>query len=112
MQCTVALVFKGSSNLTRKEVAPISLSKVLLSRKLMRDGQQLITVLTSGISSGTFPIHDNDSIVQSHFVLMFRSKCKCILWPKSAGQLTRSSSSGFSGVAIAAQRRFKPQTCC
>jgi len=44
--------------------------------------------LTSGISSGTFPIHDNESIVQSHFVLMFRSKCKCILWPSSEGQLT------------------------
>lgn len=35
-------------------------------------------LLTSRISSGTFPIHDNDNIEQSHFVVVFFSKCKCI----------------------------------
>lgn len=35
--------------------------------------------LTSGISSGTFPIHDSDTIEQSHFVFEFFSKCKCIV---------------------------------
>lgn len=34
--------------------------------------------LTSGMSSGTFPIHDSDTIEQSHFVFVFFSKCKCI----------------------------------
>lgn len=34
--------------------------------------------LTSGSSSGTFPIQDSDSIVQSHFALTFRSKWRCI----------------------------------
>lgn len=36
-------------------------------------------ILTSGNSSGTFPIHDSDTIEQSHFVFVFFSKCKCIV---------------------------------
>lgn len=34
--------------------------------------------ITSGMLSGTFPIHDKDNIVQSQRVLKLRSKCKCI----------------------------------
>lgn len=31
------------------------------------------------MSSGTFPIQDRDNIEQSHFVFVFRSKCKCMI---------------------------------
>ena len=34
--------------------------------------------LTSGISSGTFPIHVKERMAQSHLALVLRSKCKCI----------------------------------
>lgn len=33
---------------------------------------------TSGTLSGTFPIHDSETIEQSHFAFVLFSKCKCI----------------------------------
>jgi hypothetical protein len=35
-------------------------------------------ILTSGSSSGTFPIHVRERMAQSHFALVLRSKSKCI----------------------------------
>lgn len=43
---------------------------------------RLLIELTSGMSSGTFPIQDKERMGQSHFVLVFRSKCKCMAGPR------------------------------
>ena len=50
---------------------------LLISTKKLKLVKHKI-ILTSGMSSGTLPIHDKDRIVQSHFVFEFLSKCKCM----------------------------------
>lgn len=43
-----------------------------------KNGKKINHIFTSGTLSGTFPIHDRETIEQSHFAFVFCSKCKCI----------------------------------
>lgn len=43
-----------------------------------KNGKKINHIFTSGTLSGTFPIHDRETIEQSHFAFVLRSKCKCI----------------------------------
>jgi hypothetical protein len=60
-------------NITKRSAAAIYITIIIIVYSHTTN-----FTLTSGSSSGTFPIHVRERMAQSHLALVLRSKCKCI----------------------------------